>query len=214
MIKRREYSKVRRPVKRSKFIETIYTKYVRFLISYTIVIIIIDVIFSLIRFAYVEFVFLWLFVMGCDFLVEFRFEYFWPFYLLIKNVHDSFKLQGLVNKPRITKIFLQNMTNLLKLCLYIIQTFSVLFVVVALALDMICFMLLPVHWLFFVASTYVWLQYVWHTERELCIISASMCLFYIYIEAAVRFRDIKTLPFTLDLCRPFAAHWYTSNLTQ
>ena len=28
---------------------------------------------------------------------------------------------------------------------------------------MICFLFIPVHWLFFAASTYVWVQYVWHT---------------------------------------------------
>lgn len=28
---------------------------------------------------------------------------------------------------------------------------------------MICFFFIPVHWLFFAASTYVWVQYVWHT---------------------------------------------------
>lgn len=28
---------------------------------------------------------------------------------------------------------------------------------------MICLVLLPVHWLFFAASTYVWVQFVWHT---------------------------------------------------
>ena len=30
---------------------------------------------------------------------------------------------------------------------------------------MICFLFIPVHWLFFAASTYVWVQYVWHTGK-------------------------------------------------
>ena len=28
---------------------------------------------------------------------------------------------------------------------------------------MICYLFVPIHWLFFAASTYVWVQYVWHT---------------------------------------------------
>jgi hypothetical protein len=31
---------------------------------------------------------------------------------------------------------------------------------------MICFLFIPVHWLFFAASTYVWVQYVWHTGTD------------------------------------------------
>lgn len=33
-------------------------------------------------------------------------------------------------------------------------------------------------------------------------------LLFLYIEAAVRLRDLRHMPFHLDLCRPFAAHWY------
>ncbi|CAG2173769.1 unnamed protein product, partial [Oppiella nova] len=40
------------------------------------------------------------------------------------------------------------------------QAFSVFFVLIALTSDMICFLFIPVHWLFFAASTYVWVQYV------------------------------------------------------
>ena len=30
---------------------------------------------------------------------------------------------------------------------------------------MICYLFVPIHWLFFAASTYVWVQYVWHTGK-------------------------------------------------
>lgn len=73
---------------------------------------------------------------------------------------------------------------------------------------MICFLFIPVHWLFFAASTYVWVQYVWHTERGICLPTVSLWLLFVYIEASVRLRELKNLPFHLDLCRPFAAHWY------
>merc|ERR1719357_2256803 len=77
---------------------------------------------------------------------------------------------------------------------------------------MICFLFIPVHWLFFAASTYVWVQYVWHTEKGICLPTVFLWLLFVYIEAAVRLKeyklhiDIKNLPFHLDLCRPFAAH--------
>ncbi len=47
-----------------------------------------------------------------------------------------------------------------------LQAFSVFFVCIALTSDMICFLFIPVHWLFFAASTYVWVQYVWHTGNS------------------------------------------------
>ncbi|CAB1320389.1 unnamed protein product, partial [Coregonus sp. 'balchen'] len=65
------------------------------------------------------------------------------------------------------------------------KAFSVFFVCVAFTSDIICLLFIPVQWLFFAASTYVWVQYVWHT-------------------AAIRFKDLKN--FHVDLCRPFAAH--------
>lgn len=48
-------------------------------------------------------------------------------------------------------------------CCFFFQAFSVFFICIALTSDMICFFFIPVHWLFFAASTYVWVQYVWHT---------------------------------------------------
>lgn len=47
------------------------------------------------------------------------------------------------------------------------QAFSVFFVCVAFTSDIICLLFIPVQWLFFAASTYVWVQYVWHTGKAL-----------------------------------------------
>lgn len=87
------------------------------------------------------------------------------------------------------------------------------FVLIALTSDMICFLFIPVHWLFFAASTYVWVQYVWHTDRGICLPTVSLWLLFVYIEASVRLKDLKSFSSTsvssspnLDLCRPFAAH--------
>lgn len=86
------------------------------------------------------------------------------------------------------------------------------FVCVAATSDMICFFFIPVHWLFFLASTYVWVQYVWHTEKGICLPTIVLCMLFLYVEAAVRLRDFRHLTFHMDLCRPFAAHWYVFDL--
>ncbi|TRY91536.1 hypothetical protein DNTS_004974 [Danionella cerebrum] len=82
--------------------------------------------------------------------------------------------------------------------------FSVFFVCVAFTSDIICLLFIPKQWLFFAASTYVWVQYVWHTDRGVCLPTVSLWVLFVYIEAAIRFKDLKH--FHVDLCRPFAAH--------
>ncbi|XP_066992431.2 macoilin-1 [Anabrus simplex] len=153
-----ECGKLRRPIKRNKITEGIYGS----------------------TLLYLKFLILWALVLLADFILEFRFEFLWPFWLLLRSVYDSFKYQGLA--------------------------FSVFFICIALTSDMICFFFIPVHWLFFAASTYVWVQYVWHTEKGICLPTIILWLLFVYIEAAVRLRDLRHLPFHLDLCRPFAAH--------
>ncbi|KAL8566959.1 hypothetical protein ACOMHN_059759 [Nucella lapillus] len=150
--------KVRRPLKRSKITDGIYGS----------------------TFLYLRFLMVWALVLMADFILEFRFEYLWPFWLLLRSVYDSFKYQGLA--------------------------FSVFFVCIAITSDVICYLFIPVQWLFFAASTYVWVQYVWHTERGICLPTVSLWLLFVYIEASVRLRELRNLPYYLDLCRPFAAH--------
>ncbi|XP_034400744.1 macoilin-1 isoform X2 [Cyclopterus lumpus] len=149
-------SKLRRPLKRSRITEGIYSS----------------------TFLYLKFLVVWVLVLLADFVLEFRFEYLWPFWLFIRSVYDSFRYQGLA--------------------------FSVFFVCVAFTSDIICLLFIPVQWLFFAASTYVWVQYVWHTERGVCLPTVSLWILFVYIEAAIRFKDLKN--FHVDLCRPFAAH--------
>ncbi|XP_067215570.1 macoilin isoform X3 [Linepithema humile] len=153
-----ECGKLRRPLKRNKLTEGIYGS----------------------TLLYLKFLLLWAMVILADFILEFRFEFLWPFWLLLRSVYDSFKYQGLA--------------------------FSVFFICIALTSDMICFFFIPVHWLFFAASTYVWVQYVWHTDKGVCLPTVMLWLLFLYIEAAVRLRDLRHMPFHLDLCRPFAAH--------
>ncbi|XP_040056048.2 macoilin-2 isoform X2 [Gasterosteus aculeatus] len=149
-------TKLRRPLKRNRITEGIYGS----------------------TFLYLKFLVVWALVLLADFVLEFRFEYLWPFWLFIRSVYDSFRYQGLA--------------------------FSVFFVCVAFTSDIICLLFIPVQWLFFAASTYVWVQYVWHTERGVCLPTVSLWILFVYIEAAIRFKDLKN--FHVDLCRPFAAH--------
>uniref|UniRef100_A0A9J2PLX6 Macoilin n=1 Tax=Ascaris lumbricoides TaxID=6252 RepID=A0A9J2PLX6_ASCLU len=46
------------------------------------------------------------------------------------------------------------------------QAFSAFFVCATATTDLICFVLLPVQLLLFLASTYVWVQFVWHTAER------------------------------------------------
>ena len=51
-------------------------------------------------------------------------------------------------------------------------------------------------------------------EKGICLPTVFLWLLFVYIEAAIRLKeykfhfDTKNLPFHLDLCRPFAAHWW------
>ncbi|KAF4800098.1 hypothetical protein TURU_048157 [Turdus rufiventris] len=111
-------SKLRRPLKRNRITEGIYGS----------------------TFLYLKFLVVWALVLLADFVLEFRFEYLWPFWLFIRSVYDSFRYQGLA--------------------------FSVFFVCVAFTSNIICLLFIPIQWLFFAASTYVWVQYVWHTAAK------------------------------------------------
>lgn len=50
-------------------------------------------------FLYLKFLVVWALVLLADFVLEFRFEYLWPFWLFLRSVYDSFKYQGLVSGP-------------------------------------------------------------------------------------------------------------------
>lgn len=61
-------------------------------------------------------------------------------------------------------------------------------------------------WIFFAASTYVWIQFVWiHTEKGICLPTIILWLLFVWMEAKIRWKDNRNMPH-LDLCRPFAAH--------
>ncbi|VDM05201.1 unnamed protein product [Schistocephalus solidus] len=47
--------------------------------------------------SYLKLLLAWAAIMTLDFLMEFRFEYMWPCWLLMRTINDSFKYQGLVS---------------------------------------------------------------------------------------------------------------------
>ncbi|KAJ0174844.1 hypothetical protein K1T71_009952 [Dendrolimus kikuchii] len=149
-----EAGKMRRPLKRTKITEGMYGN----------------------SMLYLKFVMLWATVVMADYILEFRFEFLWPFWMMLRSVYDSFKYQGLA--------------------------FSVFFICIALTSDMICYFFIPLQYIFFAASTYVWVQYVWYTfaDKGICVPTVAICCVVVYVESLVRGERGG------ELCRPLAAH--------
>uniref|UniRef100_A0A3B4AIB3 Uncharacterized protein n=1 Tax=Periophthalmus magnuspinnatus TaxID=409849 RepID=A0A3B4AIB3_9GOBI len=122
-------------------------------------------------------VLLWCLVLLVDFLLDFRLEYLWPCWLFFCSVYSTFHCHGPV------------------LC--------VAFICAAFTLDIFCLVFVPLHWLFFVASTYVLFNYIWHT-RGLCVSSLWLWVLLLYTEASLRLRDLKSSH--ANLSHLFAAH--------
>uniref|UniRef100_A0A8C1EH36 Si:dkey-12h9.6 n=1 Tax=Cyprinus carpio carpio TaxID=630221 RepID=A0A8C1EH36_CYPCA len=120
----------------------------------------------------------WMLVLLADFILEFRLEYLWPCWLFLGTVYTTFHCHGLA------------------IC--------VVFVCAAFTLDLFCFIFVPLHWLFFAASTYVLLNYMWHTEKGICMSSVTLWILLVYMEASLRLRDLKS-PHA-NLSHLFAAH--------
>ncbi|XP_034555829.1 macoilin-1 [Notolabrus celidotus] len=125
-----------------------------------------------------KFMMMWTVVLLADFILEFRLEYLWPCWLFFSSVYTTFHCHGLV------------------IC--------VVFVCAAFTLDIFCLIFVPLHWLFFVASTYVLFNYIWHTEKGICISTASLWILLVYTEASLRLKDLKTSH--ANLSHLFAAH--------
>lgn len=48
-----------------------------------------------------KYLLIWAIVITIDFMLDFRFEFLWPFWLLLQSVYDSFKFKGLVSEAEI-----------------------------------------------------------------------------------------------------------------
>ncbi|CAK1550364.1 unnamed protein product [Leptosia nina] len=146
---------MRRPIKRTKIPEGMYGNSI----------------------TYVKFLMSWAVIVVADYMLEFRFEFLYLLWILIRSLYDSFKFQGLA----CTIIFL---------CMVLIS-------------DMIFFFVIPLQYIYFLAGTYVWVQHVWSTvgEKGVCLQTLALCCLVIYTESTLRSRGM--LP---ELCRPLAAH--------
>ncbi|XP_057209861.1 macoilin isoform X2 [Triplophysa rosa] len=120
----------------------------------------------------------WVLVLFADFILEFRLEYLWPCWLFLGTVYTTYHCHGLA------------------IC--------VVFVCAAFTLDLFCLIFVPLHWLFFAASTYVLLNYMWHTEKGICMSTVTLWILLVYMEASLRLRDLKS-PHA-NLSHLFAAH--------
>ncbi|RXN24280.1 macoilin-like protein [Labeo rohita] len=125
-----------------------------------------------------KFMIVWMLVLLADFVLEFRLEYLWPCWLFLGTVYTTFHCHGLA------------------IC--------VVFVCAAFTLDLFCLIFVPLHWLFFAASTYVLLNYMWHTEKGICMSTVTLWILLVYMEASLRLRDLKS-PHA-NLSHLFAAH--------
>ncbi|KAM4600514.1 macoilin-1 [Polymixia lowei] len=129
-------------------------------------------------YTFLKFMMVWTLVLLADFILEFRLEYLWPCWLFFGSVYTTFHCHGLV------------------IC--------VVFVCAAFTLDIFCLIFVPLHWLFFVASTYVLFNYIWHTEKGICISTVSLWILLVYTEASLRLKDLKNSH--ANLSHLFAAH--------
>ncbi|XP_051951995.1 macoilin-like isoform X2 [Xyrauchen texanus] len=125
-----------------------------------------------------KFMIVWILVLLADFILEFRLEYLWPCWLFLGTVYTTFHCHGLA------------------IC--------VGFVCAAFTLDLFCLVFVPLHWLFFAASTYVLLNYMWHTEKGIYMSTVTLWILLVYMEASLRLRDLKS-PHA-NLSHLFAAH--------
>jgi hypothetical protein len=172
---------------------------------------------------YLKFICIWGIIMAADYLLEFRFEFLWPFWLVLRSIYDSFKYQGLVsvytNGHAATARLMFSFSHYSSYLLHSSPISSVIYY----CLFNGCFSLQVAMYgyntfgkqvsidekrvrpnrclhafLFFFSPSCV------PTERGICLGTVVLWVLFVWLEASVRLREIKTI----DLCRPFAAHWY------
>uniref|UniRef100_A0A0K0CZ82 Macoilin n=1 Tax=Angiostrongylus cantonensis TaxID=6313 RepID=A0A0K0CZ82_ANGCA len=134
---------------------------------------------------YVRLLFLWIGVISLDILCGFRFELLYPFWLILRKGYEA------VHKNHNAVVTLANHNT---------AKFSVLFVCVTATSDLICYLFIPVKFLVFIASTYVWVHVIWHSHggflRTLsAMIYGKLCslVFWVFIvafEAGIRLKFV------------------------
>ncbi|KAI6230131.1 Macoilin-2 [Aphelenchoides fujianensis] len=128
---------------------------------------------------YAKLLLLWFSCILLDLLIGFRFELLWPLWLMIRHLYDVFRVQTFVSS-------------------FHYSAFSVFFVCITATSDLICYLFIPVQVLMFIASTYVWIQFVYQSnDRGFCTPSFLLWGLFVGFEYLVRCRfDQSTLYLT------------------
>ncbi|KAJ1349478.1 Transmembrane protein [Parelaphostrongylus tenuis] len=152
---------------------------------------------------YVRLLFLWIGVISLDILCGFRFELLYPFWLILRKGYEA------VHKNHNAVVTLANHNT---------AKFSVLFVCVTATSDLICYLFIPVKFLVFLASTYVWVHVIWHSHggflrtlsamiyEKQCFSALIFWVFIVAFEAGIRLKCIhleivgSDVPFLHYLC--------------
>ncbi|KAL1464951.1 hypothetical protein WDU94_004551 [Cyamophila willieti] len=122
----------------------------------------------------------WMMTFTVDHFLHFRLEFFWPLWYLARNINSSYKYQGL--------------------------GLSFVFVCIAFTSDVLCYFFIPVQYLFFAASTWVWVHYIYNNERGLTPSTLILYFIIILLESSVKFKPEHRAALNINLCKPFAAH--------
>ncbi|XGW23387.1 hypothetical protein V3C99_005543 [Haemonchus contortus] len=152
---------------------------------------------------YVRLMLLWIGVISLDMLCGFRFELLYPFWLILRTGYEA------VHKNHNAVVTLANHNT---------AKFSVLFVCVTATSDLICYLFIPVKFLVFLASTYVWVHVIWHTHggflrtlsamihEKQCFSALVFWIFIVAFEAGIRLKCFhleivgSDVPFLHYLC--------------
>ena len=140
----------------------------------------------------------WSMVVLLDLLVGFRLEYLYPAVMFIRSVLDSYKYQGLV-----IHMFTGHAHNPHPYSP--LQVFSLLFIILVLYLDILCWTILIGPWLFLIASSCVWLEMIRNWDHMFGYSSILLWMFFLYVEISQRMQFYS--PSIVSFTRPFAAHW-------
>ncbi|VDO48470.1 unnamed protein product [Haemonchus placei] len=164
---------------------------------------------------YVRLMLLWIGVISLDMLCGFRFELLYPFWLILRTGYEA------VHKNHNAVVTLANHNT---------AKFSVLFVCVTATSDLICYLFIPVKFLVFLASTYVWVHVIWHTHggflrtlsamihEKQCFSALVFWIFIVAFEAGIRLKCFhleivgSDVPFLHYLCHFTASCLQTQGL--
>ncbi|XP_065218101.1 macoilin-like [Planococcus citri] len=138
-------------------------------------------------FHYSKMVFGWVLLMIVDNLLSLRVEFMWPLWVCANLFYSCLEVQGV--------------------------GWMAVFISFTVFWDAILYIMLPVNWSFFIASTFIWIHYIWIYEKgALQLPSVLFMMLVSYMEISVRFGSAAILPLKAFIFRPLAAHSITFSI--